>query len=155
MKDRGTVIIGLIAIILILGSAPYAPSPPTIVSDLTGTTWKLFSATIDPPLDTGGETTITDLMLLLDTCELDDSVVFNVDSIVIYHQGTNECDTVIGPYYEMWFLDSTQTDMIFYDEYYFTIDTVDIEFVSSDTFKFSYFEHRDTIYTVSKIYTKY
>ena len=69
-----------------------APAVKTKTDLLCMANWKITSATINPGIDVGGGTVITDLRAQSDSCDLDDFVKFNPDKTGKDDEGPTKCD---------------------------------------------------------------
>lgn len=67
------------------------PQPNTSNFSLTGTTWVVTAATVDPPIDFFG-VEISDLYAEYDDCDKDDLTIFDSDSTYTSDEGATKCD---------------------------------------------------------------
>lgn len=69
-----------------------APAVKTKTDMLCFSTWTVSAATINPGIDIGGGTKITDLHAQSDSCDMDDFIKFNADKTGKDDDGLTKCD---------------------------------------------------------------
>lgn len=55
-------------------------------------TWVFHSAPINPPIDFGGGSTLTDYKVLMSACQLDNNILFNKNNTYVFGEGLLKCD---------------------------------------------------------------
>lgn len=55
-------------------------------------TWVFHSAPINPPIDFGGGSVLSDYKTLMQACNLDNSILFNKGNTYLFNEGLSKCD---------------------------------------------------------------
>jgi hypothetical protein len=93
LSTTGIMSLGLIFLLSACDSDDDKTPSKTVKEYLTSGFWKTTAKTIDPGIDQGDGTVITDLYAQWDECQKDDLIRFNMDGTITDDEGVIKCDT--------------------------------------------------------------
>lgn len=109
MKRLGSLLV--LTLFFLLLNQDIKSIPEGLLTKLTGNNWRIAMATINPELDTNG-TTLTDLLILDDSCHLDNLLGFSTDSLVVFADDTIPCDSAVNFLFARWYFQNDSNELV-------------------------------------------